>query len=166
MINVIQITNTEKAFNRILYVLNRKEIPFQISGGFAAKIYGSPRPLNDIDIEVPDDKIEYVVPDVRQYIVSGPGRYKDERWDLNLMTLNIRGQEIDISGGYGVKICDARTGVWTPCPVDFSDYELREVFGNYVPVIPKRKLIEYKKMLVGAHQRIDIEAVEKSLSKK
>lgn len=131
--------NTEEAFHWIIGVLKKHDIPFQITGGLAAKSYGSPRPLND---------------------------FEDERWDILLMTLEYKDQEIDIDGGYGIKICDARTGKWVPVPTDFSRYEEREIFGIKVPVILRQDLAQYKRMLVGEHQKVDIQAVEASLKRK
>jgi hypothetical protein len=154
--------HAEEAFRWIMAVLKKHDIPFQIAGGLAARSYGSPRQLNDFDLDVPDERLKEIVPDVRPYIVYGPSRYRDERWDLLLMTLEYKGQEIDVGGGDSIKICDARTGQWVSCPTNFSRYEQREIFGLRVPVIPREELISYKRMLMGEHQRIDIEAVEAS----
>ena len=155
--------DTEKTFNWIVDILRKNDVIFQVTGGLAAKVYGSSRPLNDIDIDILDERIYDIVPYVRENIVFGPARYEDERWDVLLMTLDHKSQEIDISGGYGLRICDAKTGRWYSCPTDFSRYEEHEVFGVRVPVIPREDLIKYKKMLVGEHQDIDIAAVEKSI---
>ncbi|MFZ3016050.1 MAG: hypothetical protein WA101_03610, partial [Minisyncoccia bacterium] len=72
--------NTEKAFLWIVNILNNKNIPFQISGGFAAKIYGSPRELNDIDIDIPDENFPDIYDGVKQYAIYGPEHYKDAKW--------------------------------------------------------------------------------------
>lgn len=49
---------TINALKWIIKILNSKNIPYQISGGFAAKMYGSIRPLNDIDIDIPEDNFQ------------------------------------------------------------------------------------------------------------
>lgn len=50
--------NTEAAFKWIVGLLNKYQILFQITGGFAANLYGSKRELNDIDIDVPSARIK------------------------------------------------------------------------------------------------------------
>ena len=90
---------SETARNALIWItgiLEEKNIPFQISGGLAAKIYGSPRPLNDIDIDIPRDGFAKILSAVEAYIVFGPADYENGKWDLYLMTLDYHGQEIDI----------------------------------------------------------------------
>jgi hypothetical protein len=82
--------NSEKAFKWIIDILEKNKIPFQVSGGLAARAYGSDRELADIDIEVSDDNVRDLVPEVKEYITFGPGFYKDDNWDLLLMTLIMR----------------------------------------------------------------------------
>ena len=161
MYNLHMRENTKQALLWIVSILQKNNVRFQISGGFTAKIYGSPRELNDIDIDVPDDELKTILNDVKPYIIFGPEHFRDERWDLQLMTLNYNGQEIDLSGGNTLKICDARTGEWKENPTDFSDIEEKEIFGIKVPVISRKSLVEYKSMLVGQHQKIDIESILK-----
>ena len=151
--------DTEKALLWIVSILNNKKIPFQISGGFAAKIYKSPRELNDIDIDILDENFPDIFEDVKQYIIYGPENYKDEKWDALLMTLNYEGQDIDITGTTNGKISNKDKSVWLQYPCDFNKVIYKEVFGITVPVIPKEDLINYKRELDGEHQLIDIEAI-------
>jgi hypothetical protein len=152
--------NPEKTFKWIVGVLNKHQIPFVITGGLSAKSYGSPRSLNDIDIDIHDKDFGLILEDIKPYIVSGPAHYEDERWNLLLATLNHEGQEIDLSGGDTLKICDARTGEWKTNQTDFSNVEQREIFSIKVPVISRGDLIAYKSMLEGEHQQVDIQAVK------
>lgn len=139
--------NAKRAFKWIVKILRKYKIPFQITGGLAAKVYGGKRPLLDIDIDVPNNRLEDILPDVQGKIVSGP------RWDLVesfkvfLLRLDYRGQQIDVSGALGQKIYNSSKKKWIDCPVNLSDFEEHEVFGVKVPVISKKDLIEYKKIL-------------------
>lgn len=152
----------KEAFIWVISILEKHEIPFEITGGLAAKVYGSEQPLNDIDIDILEKDFPGILSDVKRYIVYGPAHFVDERWDCFLMTLNYKGQEIDISAGDTIKICDVRTGKWKPMPANFSKSVKKEVFGITVPVINKKDLVEYKSMLEGEHQKEDIKAVLES----
>lgn len=149
---------TKNALIWITEILNKHQIPFQISGGFAAKVHGSPRPLNDIDIDIPKEKFQEILTDVKEYIISGPKDYKDKKWNLYLMTLNYGGQEIDI-GSTDIKLYDNESKSWLPFTTDFGKSEWREVAGMKIPIMSKRELIFYKKFLDGEHQKLDIEAL-------
>ena len=153
----------EKSLLWIVNILNKHNIPFQITGGFAAKLYGSPRPLNDIDIDILEDRFKEIINDVREYIVFGPEQYIDKKWDLYLMTLNYFGQEIDIGGAMYMKIFDSKKEQWLSFPADFKKNVWIEVAGTKVPVISKKDLIKYKSYLDGDHQQIDINAITGSL---
>jgi hypothetical protein len=152
--------NAEKTFGWIVGVLRKNNVPFVVTGGLAGKSYGSPRPLNDIDIDIHDKDFDLILDEIKPYVVFGPAHYQDERWDLLLATLNHEGQEIDLSGANTLKICDARTGEWKLNQTDFSHIEQREIFGIKVPVISRKDLIEYKSMLEGEHQQVDIKAAQ------
>ena len=82
----------ENAFKWIVLIFENKNIPFVVTGGFAAKIYGSPRPLNDIDIDIHDTDFSLIKDDILPYVIFGPDHYHDERWDLLLATLNYNGE--------------------------------------------------------------------------
>jgi len=69
--------NTENAFKWIVGILKKNNIPFQISGGLAARLYGSSRPLFDIDIDILDSSINKLAPLVQDYITYGPERFCD-----------------------------------------------------------------------------------------
>lgn len=150
--------NPRKTFEWIVGVLNKHKVPFVVSGGLAGKSYGSQRPLNDIDIDIHDKDFSLIAKDINPYVTLGPARYRDERWDVLLATLNHEGQEIDISGGDTLKICDKRDGEWKLNKTDFFNVEERDVFGIKVPVISRANLIQYKSMLEGEHQLVDIQA--------
>lgn len=153
--------NTEKAFRWIIGLLDKHRIPFQIAGGFAARLYGSERELADIDIGIPDNRFDELYPDVKDYIVFGPERYLDDEWDVKLMTLTCEGQEIDIAGEDDIKIFDKENKIWVSGRQDLSTGEKMEVYGLTVPVIPKDALIAYKKKIMREVDRLDLLALEK-----
>src|SRR3990167_1552031 len=78
----------QDALKWIIGVLEDNKITYQITGGFAAHIYGSTREVNDIDIDISEGSFQIILEDVRSKIVYGPCRYQDAKWDLQLMTLN------------------------------------------------------------------------------
>ena len=152
-----------RALAWLIPLLQREQIPYQISGGLAAKLYGSPRDVNDIDIDIPDEALPRVAALAQPFIIYGPAHYTDERWDLQMMTLNYYGQDIDVCGCHHTRICDATTSIWTDWPTDLAQTECVAVGDLQLCIIPKRMLASYKKMLVGAHQQVDIAAVEQSM---
>ncbi len=128
-------------------LLKKLYIPFQISGGLAAKAYGAKRELEDIDIDIPDNKFELLKNSVQNYIIFGPERLKCEKWDLLLMTLDYHGQLIDISGAFTTKIFNSKTNEWHQLHTDFNKVETQSIFGLNLPVIPRTELIAYKQIL-------------------
>ena len=152
--------NTEKAFRWIVGILRKHDMPFQITGGLAARIYGSDRPLADIDIDVPEERIKDISAGVKDYIIWGPDRFVDDNWDLMLMTLKYEDQEIDICSDI-VKIRNAGTGKWKETRTDFTQSENHEIYGISVPVVKRDKLIEYKKILNRPVDLEDVEAISK-----
>lgn len=149
-----------KALYWIVEILNKYNIQYNISGGFSAHLYGSKRQINDIDIDIPEEDFEKIFDDVKTYIILGPEDYKDERWDLKLMTLNYFGQEIDISGAFKQKIFDDISQKWIHSPADFSKSRKIEFYGIELNVIDPIDLMNYKKLLSGDHQKVDIKAIQ------
>ncbi len=153
----MDIRNTEKAFHWIVGLLKKHNIPFQVSGGFAARVYGVNRELNDIDIGIPDESFEEIYTEVKDYVRYGPEHFVDEQWDLKLMSLKYEGQKIDIAGRNEIKFFDKESQSWVPGHRDLLNSEMIEVFGVLVPVIPKEALIAYKKKI---GREVDIEDIK------
>lgn len=138
--------NTEKAFHWIIDILEEYHIAYKISGGLAARLHGAKRELADIDIELADADVIKLAHEVKPFIVFGPTRYKDENWNLELMTLEYEGQEIDIAGIEAL-IFDQKMRGWVACPGDLTTVEIKEAFGRRVPVESLQTLISYKTIL-------------------
>lgn len=155
--------NTEDAFKWIIEILNKHKVQFQIAGGFAARMYGSERELYDIDFDVPEEGIEKILPEIQPYIIYGPTQYKDDHWDLLLLTLSYEGQRIDISGAYNAKKFDGTTKTWVSARADLEAAQMMEVYGVEVPIIPKATLIAYKKTVGREVDKIDVEVLDKML---
>lgn len=77
------------------------------------------RPLNDIDLDIPEERFLDILEDVRPYIVEDPMRFKNVVWDVFTMSLEYHGQEIDIGGAYTTRVFDRKTGVWHDAAANF-----------------------------------------------
>ncbi len=148
----------------IIDILDRNNITYKIGGGFAAKIYGSPREVNDIDISLSGKYFDTIVSEVKEYITDGPKHYLNEKWDCNTLSVNYKGQDIDMTDIDTLKMTNLNQSKW----INVKDIRLFEgiitnINGTKALIMDPRDLIEYKKELGGEHQRIDIEYVQKYL---
>jgi len=154
---------TKEAFTWIVSLLRKHDIQFRISGGFAANIYGSNRPLADIDIEISDDRVLEIQKEVKNYIIYGPKRYKDLEFDLLLMTLKFRGQEIDLCGIDSLKLFNKKTRKWAKESINLSNVTRKKVYDYIVPVIPLKNLITYKKKISRDVDIQDVNAIRHNI---
>jgi len=154
---------TLDALHWIIEIFNRHNIPYRIGGGFAAKLYGSLRPLNDIDFGISEKYFSIIVPEIFEYITYGPNHYKDVKWDCELITLNYHNQEIDISGTDTIKMSNKERTKWIHLD-ESSDTLDMNVAGIDIKVMNPIELMEYKKELDGEHQLVDIKAIENYLA--
>jgi hypothetical protein len=152
-------TTPETAFHWIVGILNRHAIPFQVVGGLAARAHGATRPLADIDLYVPGARFSDFLPDVESYVTFGPEPYVGPHWDLTWMALDYGGQTIEIGDGERVRIFDRRAERWVDAAVDFDTFETMTLFGMDVPVMPKDRLMAYKRRLDRPVDRQDLAAL-------
>lgn len=148
--------NSKNAFLWIINILKENNIKYRISGGLAARIYGSKRKLADIDIEIYKKDIPKIYKKVKEFVIFGPKQYKDKNWDLILMTIKYRNQEIDIAP-FDSKIFDQYQQKWIRKPGKFNDVSLKFVFGKRVLVEKLDSLIKYKKALA---REVDIKDIK------
>jgi len=153
--------NTETAFKWIVDIIQKHNIPFQIKGGLASRLYGVDRELADIDISIPEDRFDEIIPDIRSFIKYGPDQYKDEEWDIKLITLKYEGQYIDISGAFEKKNFDKHNQKWVKTPSNFETSVYMDVYGLRVPVIAKEDLVAYKKLIQRDVDIFDLGTLEK-----
>lgn len=128
----------------IANLLEKREVVYRISGGLAARVYGSKRQLADIDIEVEPGGIATIFQDVSAHIKCGPNQYRDSSWDVRLLTLRYEEQEIDIFEP-PVRIFNTLAQEWEVLPSRFHLHEPQEIFGRVFPIEPRESLLDYKK---------------------
>lgn len=134
----------KSALDWIIPLLKNREIPFQITGGFAAHLYGAARPVNDIDIDLPTSHLNLLLPDLSSYVANPAQRHKDATWDLYVCTLDFNGQLIDLTGASDAFIKNKDTGRWDALEMNFDTVVWRDAFGHSLPLQNQTDLIAYK----------------------
>jgi len=132
------------ALDWIITLLKHKQIPFHITGGFAAHLYGATRPINDIDIDMPTACLDSLAPELLEFMEFAPQRHKDTTWDLYVATVNYQGQLIDLTGDTDAYVCNKNTGAWNPLEMNFNEVNWIQAFSHQLPVQNTRDLISYK----------------------
>lgn len=150
----------------IVTILDRNKIPYKIGGGFAAKVYGSPREVNDIDISLSGEYFDMIVSEVSDYITAGPKHYLNEKWDCNTLSVNYQGQDIDMTDVDTLKMTNLEKTEWFNVKEKrLYDGIITDINGVAVSIMDPRDLISYKKLLGGEHQQIDVDAIQIYLDK-
>jgi hypothetical protein len=148
------------ALKWIVEELERRDIPFALVGGVAANAYGTTRPLNDIDIDVPERFLPVLAEELKSFRTFGPERSISDCFDCQLLGFSYKGQEIELSGAEGLLIRDTSSEKWVPWPTDLSEVERRIVLGLTVPVMGRKQLIEYKRFAGRATDLMDVSELE------
>ncbi|MEF2175958.1 MAG: hypothetical protein V3575_05775 [Candidatus Absconditabacteria bacterium] len=149
-----------QALNWIVKILENNNIQYQITGGFATNVYGSDRKTYDIDIDIKEDDFENLLPYVQKHLIYGPNIYTDEKWSLKLMSIEYKGQLIDIGGAYETKIYNKIKSQRESLKVDLSKSQTIEYHGLKISVIMPTQLLNYKSKLGRNVDLIDIEFLE------
>jgi len=137
--------DTKRALRWIVGVFRKRNVSFQITGGLAASLYGSPRPWNDIDILIRPTSLRRILPDVNRHLAFGPAQYRDQRFDAFMATLKIYGTEIDLV--MECRIRNRRTGGWYQTPGLTPPSTWKHLWGIRLPLEPKRELMRIKQIL-------------------
>jgi hypothetical protein len=156
----------QDALDWIIPMLIEEGIPFHITGGFAAHLYGAQREINDIDIDLPTEDIERLMSRISQFIDYPAQRHRDSTWDLFVCTLDYQGQLIDLSGAEDAYVSNKSTGSWDPLVINFNDVVNIEAFGHQLPIQNPRDLMSYKSKIKydEAKHLSDIQAIERYLA--
>lgn len=151
----------QRALDWILPMLKERGIPFYVTGGFAAHLYGASRIVNDIDIDVPADRIDSFVEAVNAFIESPPQYYQDSTWNMYGATLNFEGQLIDLTSDANPRVHNKDTGEWDVLEMNFDDVVWMQAYGHQIPVQNPRDLMSYKLKIRYDEEKhlADVEAV-------
>ena len=152
---------TTTALDWIIDFFDSRNIPYLICGGLAAIAYGSKRALNDIDIYVPENKYQLVVDYGRDYISYGPGRFKNEHWNVDYVQFIFRNQKIEVGNSSEVMIFDDIRQEWHQEELDFDNYTSVVFSGKKVRLMTKVDLIAYKSKLNREVDKIDLAYIGK-----
>ncbi len=157
---------TINALKWIVSILNKHNIPYRIGGGFAAHMYGSNRPVNDIDFSLSGKYFPIIVSEVKEFITSGPKHYLNAKWDCDTLSLNYYGQEIDITDIDTLRMSNKEQTEWFQTKDNYRKFSnfIKVVDGIEISLINPNDLVAYKKELVDKDHRYqldDVETVEK-----
>ena len=133
----------ENALAWIVEILQENRVPFSICGGLAANFYGSERPLNDIDLFVPDEYFSDVVEAGAKYISKPAQHYceKAEGWDLEYVQFIFEGVKIEVGNSKNAKVYDTSASRWHELIIDFQDTVKGKILGSEVSVMPVTDLV-------------------------
>ncbi len=148
---------TIEALKWIVGILDDNGIPYRIGGGLATHLYGSGRPVNDIDISLSGQHFPTIVPLVRKYIVAGPKHYRNEKWDCETLSLSYHGQDIDLTDVDTLLMRDKDDTTWIRNREIYGKWPdvRKDIEGVIVTLMHPRVLLEYKEHLSGEHQERD-----------
>ncbi len=159
---------TRNALKWIAGILNDNKIPYRVGGGAATYLYGSGRAVNDIDISISGKYFPVILPLVKDYIVAGPKHYKNDKWDCDTLSLNYKGQDIDLTDVDTLLMSKKDGSGWIRNKEIYQKYpdSVKEVDGVAVSLMDPRALLEYKRELDGEHQESDRKFLEEYIKQK
>lgn len=153
--------NQKKVLIQVSKTLKENNIPFQITGGLAALLYGAKRELFDIDIDVPKKDIQKVRELFKRNITEDIHHLINGKFDIYVMSLKIDGVVIDISQVEESYVID-KNGNKIGGASDLNKAKLMKIDGLEIPVEDKNELIKYKQILGRDTDLIDIQQMTKT----
>jgi hypothetical protein len=137
-------------------------VPYQVGGGTAAFAHGGRRPIVDIDIYAPLSQAGALLDAIGPRIVRGPERYRDQEWDLALVTIDYGEACIEIGDSDArPRYYSAARKTWIDQDIDYSRSVRLPVLGVLVPVMPLPDLIAYKAAIGRPVDLIDVAELER-----
>jgi hypothetical protein len=143
----------QKAYDALAYVipiLEKLNLRWCITGGFACYVYGVPRNITDIDIDIEVSKEKPAFKEflsiVEPHITSPLEHFVDQNYDnYNVEVMHI----LDICPMAEMDIFDKETKTYKNFYKDgFPDIEIVEWQGFKLPLLSKALIIKNKEMLV------------------
>jgi len=144
------------ALSWIKGLLERQSIEYQVVGGLAAFIHGGTRDVADIDLYIPKEKVNRILPLVSTFISKPLTHYVEHGWDLEYFQLIYRGQKIEIGLSPGTKIFQPSSNSWQELAICYERSVAGDYYGINVPTMPVAELVSYKHMLAREVDLIDI----------
>lgn len=150
----------KKVLKYIVETLKGNEVSFQVSGGLAAIVYGSNRPLNDIDIDVSRKDIKKVENLFKRYLIEPFFHLQNENFDIWIMTFEINGVRVDVTQAEESYFINKK-GQKIRMDAHPKNAKIIYIKGIEIPVEDKKDLIAYKKVIGREVDLIDIEQISK-----
>jgi len=150
-----------KALEWIESKLHHARAPRLYCGGLAVRAYGGSRPLNDIDLFVPDAHFWPLVDALGAYIRKPALRQREAGWELTYAQFVYDGIKIEIGSDDHPRIQDGMTGDWGVLDIDYAAAEQRTYAGCTIPLMARRQLIAYKRTLRRDVDLIDVSQIDR-----
>ena len=150
------------ALERLVALLERERVPYQVTGGLAGNLHGSSWPVHDMDVDVPSAALARIaervcaLPDVTPGSIAGPAPYRDEEFDLDLLEFTMHGVDFDLSGDLEAFVITP-AGARHPLEIELERAVVRSLGALALRVIPLEDLIWYKRLIGRIKDVADLE---------
>jgi hypothetical protein len=138
------------ALTFIMPELEKRGLRWLIGGGFACYVYGIPRKLTDIDIDIDTSKDAAAFKDllatVDPYITQPLIHFVDQNHDNYNFEITVAGQLMDICPMAEVKVFDRNASAHVAFYEGFPATEEGDFFGLKLPLLSKQLIIKGKEM--------------------
>jgi len=141
-----------EALRFIMPELEKRSLRWVITGGFACYVYGVPRKLTDIDIDIDTSKDTAAFKDlfacVSAHITQPLIHFVDQNNDNYNFEITVAGQLIDICPMAELKVFDRNVAKYVAFYDGFPASEEGDFFGLKLPLLSKELIIKNKEMYV------------------